>query len=110
LDHKAYSAIVSSGTGIDEFRGGRINAHRLGKGSGTKQASMFTAKLLGDAVIAVVMLFMTLSLIHAVYREHRRNNLIQRRRELKRLERSTAACAGSRLVNDNSSQIEPSSG
>ena len=34
---------------------------------------MFTAKLLGDAVIAVVMLFMTLSLIHALYREHRRN-------------------------------------
>jgi hypothetical protein len=88
LDHKAYSATVSSGTGIDDFRGGRINAHRLGKGSGTKQASMFTAKLLGNAFIADVMIFMTLSLIDAVYREHRRNKLIQRRQEIKRLERS----------------------
>jgi len=34
------------------------------------------------------MLFMTMSLIHALYREHRRNKLIERRQEIKRLERS----------------------
>jgi hypothetical protein len=56
------------------------------QGSGSKQARMFTAKILADAVIVVVMLVMTLSLLHALYREHLRNKLIKRRRELKRLE------------------------
>jgi hypothetical protein len=46
----------------------------------------FITEIMADAVIVVVTLITSLKLLHAFYRHYRRQQLIRRRQELKRLE------------------------